>query len=561
VRTLPLDLAVFAGLPAVPDDAVTHGEVFTRRWVVETILDLADWRPDQDLAHLRLIEPACGTGAFLRVISERVSDSLRKFDRALGEAVDSVRAFDLLPANVATSRRMVRQTFTARGWCDREASAVADAWVQQGDYLLSPPCGDDADVVVGNPPYIRLEDLPEPRAKVYRSLWPTMVGRADIYVGFIEAGLKSLRAGGVLAFICADRWMRNQYGRRLRELVAEGFAVETVIGMHDVDAFEHPVSAYPAIVVLRRGPQAEAVVADTTGRFDGGGASELVSWSRAGGTESAGTGWRAARVSSWRRDSRPWPATSPSVAAALADLSERFPALDQPASHVRVGIGVATGADRVYITRDGDLVESDLLLPLALATDTATGTFVWSRHYLVNPWAPDGRLVSLADYPLLRRHVSRHAETLRARHVGRRRPDQWYRTIDKVDRPLLDRPKLLFPDLKATSHPVLESGGHYPHHNLYWLSSEVWNLEVLGGLLLSRVAEAFIDAYGVKMRGGTLRFQAQYLRMIHVPTPESITRLTARALRTAFQRRDPEAATAAALAAYGLASWPRAWKV
>ncbi|MGH4015414.1 MAG: Eco57I restriction-modification methylase domain-containing protein [Pseudonocardiaceae bacterium] len=52
----------------------------------------------------------------------------------------------------------------------------------------------------------------------YRSACPTMGGRADIYVGFYEVGLRSLRPGGRLGFICADRWMRNQYGHRLREL-------------------------------------------------------------------------------------------------------------------------------------------------------------------------------------------------------------------------------------------------------------------------------------------------------------------------------------------------------
>lgn len=82
-----------------------------------------------------------------------------------------------------------------------------------------------------------------------------MRGRADVYVGFIERGLGLLRQGGALAFICADRWMRNQYGANLREAVTSGFAVDAVISMHDVDAFESDVSAYPAIVVVRKGPE------------------------------------------------------------------------------------------------------------------------------------------------------------------------------------------------------------------------------------------------------------------------------------------------------------------
>src|SRR5699024_6290836 len=106
---------------------------------------------------------------------------------------------------------------------------------------------------------------------------------------------------------------------------------------------------------------------------------------------------------------------------------------------------------------------------------------------------------------------------VQGRFVARKYPDKWHRTIDRVYPGLAERPKLLLQEMKAQITPVYEPGGLYPQHNLYYIVSTGWDLEVLGGLLLSRVAEAFIDAYGVKMRGGTLRFQAQYLRKIRVP--------------------------------------------
>ena len=106
--------------------------------------------------------------------------------------------------------------------------------------------------------------------------------------------------------------------------------------------------------------------------------------------------------------------------------------------------------------------------------------------------------------------------------------------------------------MKAKITPVLEPGGYYPHHNLYYIISTSWDLEVLGGLLLSRVAEAFVSAYGVKMRGGTLRFQAQYLRKIAIPNPDQISSTVADRLRAAFRTGDREAATRAAEEAYGL---------
>ena len=53
-----------------------------------------------------------------------------------------------------------------------------------------------ADVVIGNPPYIRYDDLADDLAALYRSTWPTMRGRGDIYVGFIERSLADAQASG-----------------------------------------------------------------------------------------------------------------------------------------------------------------------------------------------------------------------------------------------------------------------------------------------------------------------------------------------------------------------------
>jgi hypothetical protein len=164
--------------------------------------------------------------------------------------------------------------------------------------------------------------------------------------------------------------------------------------------------------------------------------------------------------------------------------------------------------------------------------------------------------VSLDAYPRLRAYFEANASALHKRNVAGRRPQQWYRTIDRVGHSLTDKPKLLIPDIKAEIHPVLDPGGLYPHHNLYWVASERWASEVLGGLLLSGVAQMFIECYAVKMRGGYLRFQAQYLRRIRVPRLDLLPSRTARELERSFAARDVERATAAALDAYGLDELP-----
>ncbi|MER6008878.1 Eco57I restriction-modification methylase domain-containing protein [Nonomuraea angiospora] len=559
METLALDINLVprASLEEIPDEALEHGEVFTRRWIVEMILDLLDYRSDQDLAALRLMEPACGRGAFLEVITQRVSDSCRAHRRNIIEAINAVSAFDLLPRNVMAARTRVEHLLTDEGWPGDEAAKVAESWVRRGDYLLEQEKRPSVDVVVGNPPYIRLEDVPEKRTNLYRTVWPTMVGRADIYIGFFEAGLRSLSEGGRLGFICADRWMRNQYGRELRKLVSAEFALDACVTMHDVDAFEEQVAAYPAVTILRRGEQGPAVVADTKREFNDMAAGELVSWARSDHDEAKRTPtYEAARMPHWFSGDDLWPSGSPARLAALEDLTERFTVLGDKASGVRVGIGIATGADKVFITNDANLVEEERLLPLAMVRDTTSGHLTWGGNFLVNPWDEDGQLVDLSRYPRLAAWFHRNRVALSGRYIAKKAPDKWYKTIDKVEHGLTARPKLLFPDMKLSSHPVLDTGGFYPHHNLYFVTSDSWDLEVLGGLLLSKVAEAFVDAYAVKMRGKTLRFQAQYLRRIPVPNPSNIAAEHKAQLASAFRDRDVESATAAALKVYGLNEWP-----
>jgi hypothetical protein len=540
--------------------------VFTRRWVVEALLDLTGYTADRDLSSLHLLEPSCGSGAFLGQAVERLIASARIHGRDLASLSDAIRAYDLQAEHVAVSRSLCRDLLVAAGETEPSVSALAEGWVQHADFLL--PCNHDllpgtggllrgvddrpADVVIGNRPYIRYDDLPDDLAALYRRAWSTMRGRGDIYVGFIERSLRMLKPGGKVGFICADRWMRNQYGADLRELVASRYAVEHIWTMHDVDAFEATVSAYPAITVLARHAQSSAVVADTTEEF---GASSAAALSAAAQDEMftnfSDIGVKAHRLHHWFNGSELWPTGSPARLALIEYLNDRFGPLHDPATGTKVSIGVATGADSVYVTKDPDVAERDRMLPLAMRRDLMSGTFDWQGNYLLNPWADDGTLVSLDDYPRMAAYLSRHPR-LRERFVAKREPDSWHRTIDKVRADLTARPKLLLQDMKTTIHPVLESGGHYPHHNLYYVISDSWDMEVLGGLLLSRVAQAFIEAYCVRMRGGTLRFQAQYLKRIRIPQPNEIDADIQGALRAAFRSRGAYAATQAAALVYGI---------
>ena len=472
-------VALVDGLPQLAQVGEPKGVVYTRPWVVDLILDLAGYRPEDDLAAHYAVEPSVGNGAFLVPMVRRLMASLSAHGRDIGDAQPALRAYELDRDAAVRATGLVVQELRQHGIGKTQAQDLAQGWVGVGDYLLASPHDRQADLVVGNPPYIRYDDLPAKALAAYRRLYPAMVGRCDIYVGFIEAGLRQLKTGGILAFICADRWMRSAYGAELRRMISAAFGVEAVIEMHDAAAFEDEVAAYPAVIVIRRAGQGQALVASA-----GPGAgtpmagitlADAVS-GLARGQVTEVPGFTATTVGRWFRGTSPWPALEPRKLPLLQGLEERFAPLEDENTGTKIGIGVATGADRVFITTDADLVESDRLLPLAMSADTRQGTLQWSGHYLVDPWARGGGLVDLATYPQLRRYLERHKNELQRRNIAQRIPRDWYRTIDRVHHELSQQPKLYFPDMKLVSNPVVDRGGTYPHHNLYYLTSKGWDL-------------------------------------------------------------------------------------
>ncbi len=541
-------------LPILHSDRISEpvepkGIVYTKRWVVDLLLDLVDYCPEKDLASTLAIEPAAGDGAFLGPMVERLVESCRNHNRTLSECLHSIIAYELNAGSAARSRAITYEILAKLGIDRSLARRLAEAWVQNGDYLFD-GIHQEADFIVGNPPYIRLEDIPEETASVYRNTYPTMKGRADLYIAFFEAALRQLKPGGICGFICADRWMRNQYGAELRQLITSVYSVDIILSMHDADAFHDEVDAYPAITVIRRKKQQATVVASACREAEELEPDRLATMLKTQRLDILPHGVHGAVVETWFKGADPWPCHSPEQLALLRQFEKQFPALEVNA---KVGIGVATGNDRVYLTKDSNIVEPSRLLKLALAKDVTSGTLQWSGHYLINPWNDEG-LVDLNIYPKLKAYYEYHAEALKKRHTAEKNRLGWYKTIDRVNHALTQTPKLYIPDIKNSLEPVLDRGETYPHHNLYFIQSYEWDLEVLGGLLMSRIGQFFVESYGVRMRGGYLRFQAQYLRRIRIPAPQSVSTLQRNELREAFQRRDRAHATYTALGLYGISA-------
>ncbi len=252
----------------------------------------------------------------------------------------------------------------------------------------------------------------------------------------------------------------------------------------------------------------------------------------------------------------PWILDSSDQLAVMRRLEAVFPLLEE--TGCKFGIGVATGADKSFIGPMDELdVEEDRKLPLVMTKDIQDGTVKWRGLGVINPFADGSGLVNLKNYPRLKRYLEARKEQIAGRHCAQKIPANWYRTIDRVTPAIAKKHKLLIPDIKGQAHIVYEDGKLYPHHNLYYVISEHWDLKALQAVLLSSVTKLFIATYSTKMHGGFLRFQAQYLRRLRLPQWKDVPNKVRTALIKAADKRDLAACNAATFALYGLSTEER----
>jgi len=526
-----------------------RGAVFTRREVADFIFDLVEYTPDRDLAELKLLEPSFGAGDFLLPAIERLMDSWSIYggERSVLELAPCIRAVELHRSTFLTTRAKVVDLLGERGVQLNDSEQLANDWLVHGDFLLA-PLDEPFDVIVGNPPYVRQEMIPAALMAAYRARYQTIYDRADLYVPFIERALLAIREGGRLGYICADRWMKNRYGAPLRSLISNGFHLQAYVDMVDTPAFHTEVSAYPAIFVIARGSGQMTRVASRPS-LDPSNLKKLAAAMVGSQNDPSGIGELHGVVNG----SQAWVLSADEQLPVLRRLEATFPLIEE--AGCRVGIGVATGADQAFIGNYEQLdVEPDRKLPLVMTKDIQSGSVQWRGLGVINPFAEDGKLVALERYPRLQRYLEDRRDEISGRHVAQKAKANWYRTIDRIYPELVGKPKLLIPDIKGSAHIVFEEGRLYPHHNLYYITSECWDLHALQAVLMSSVTRLFISSYSTTMRGGYLRFQAQYLRKLRVPDWKDVDPGIQSELTLAGSSRDLEACERAVAKLYNLSS-------
>ncbi|MEX2226021.1 MAG: N-6 DNA methylase [Dehalococcoidia bacterium] len=117
------------------------------------------------------------------------------------------------------------------------------------------------DFVIGNPPYVRVQNLPSELKEYWEDKYQWVDGNFDLYMPFIERALTDwLKEEGKLGFICSNRFLVTNYAERLRTAVPAVAAVDLIVDLRDAQIFKGATN-YPAIFVMTRGKIRERFIA------------------------------------------------------------------------------------------------------------------------------------------------------------------------------------------------------------------------------------------------------------------------------------------------------------
>ncbi len=214
------------------------------------------------LMNLKIIDPACGSGAFLieafnfleceyrltfNLINKSAKNLLQieEFDLIILE--NNLFGVDINHEAVEISKLSL---WLKTGKRERKLTNLNNNLICANSLLNMPFELNHFDVVVGNPPYVRQESIKEFKAELEK-VYSVYSGTADLYVYFYELAFKLLKDDRIFGFICSNKFFRAKYGEKLREFILKNLSIETIVDFNGVKVFES-ATVDSAITILKK---------------------------------------------------------------------------------------------------------------------------------------------------------------------------------------------------------------------------------------------------------------------------------------------------------------------
>lgn len=538
----------------------------------ERVVELIFWRAWlAELITLKVCDPACGSGAFLVAAFDVLLAEYNNVNEQIAAITGSMEVFnadkEILNSNLfgvdlnAESIEITKLSLWLKTAKHGKPLESLEANLRVGNSLVS--SADDGldgrsfdvkafdwnaafpsvvaqggfDVIVGNPPYVRMERLKAIKPYLEKR-FAVASDRADLYCYFFELGIRLLRdvdgsgnAGGRLGFISSSTFFKTGSGENLRAYLLAHAQIETVVDFGDLQVFEG-VTTYPAIITARR---ASTPSPDAALRF----------WNvKTAVPKKFSEAFAAAALDmpQGRLSAQGWQFEGDALSSLRQKLLGGHPTLKEvygaPLYGIKTGLNEAFVLNRAE--RDAlvaqDPRSADLLKPFLEGKDLKKWRVESQDLWLI--YIPKNR-VQIDDYPAVKAHLLSFKTALEKRATKQ----EWFelQQAQEAYASKMQASKLVYTRFMDAPIFWLDDRGNYFLNNALNFLADVGAFEL--GLLNSRVLWFAIKEMASVMSGGFVQVHGHVLEKCPIPAAsevdkERISKLAQAAQTAAESRRD-----------------------
>jgi hypothetical protein len=387
------------------------------------------------------------------------------------------------------------------------------------DIFAEPPACGGFDCVVGNPPYVRIQNLDDALVRYLEQHFETAAGKFDLYIPFLERGTALLRQNGILGMIVPNKFLTAEYGAAFRRFAARNRLLRQVVDFESEQIFPG-ASTYCCLLFLSREPGA------------------CVTVSR--GSVERPIARETAVVSSTRFGEAPWN-VKPSTAIT------RTQGVPLKASCRAIFQGLITGADRLLIgKREGERIrlgtdcvdfDPEIFRPVLKGSDVRRFALHFSKHYVLYPYRlADGKTALIPEDELAARHPSAYRYLLKHRRELKKRGSPsmaypaWYAHWCPRNCERFAAPKIVTQVLASRASFAIDRHGTYTfvgggNAGVYGLIprfTDEGRLWLLLAILNSRIFDAQVQEKSSRFRGGYFSYARRFVENALIPPIEEL---------------------------------------
>lgn len=359
-------------------------------------------------------------------------------------------------------------------------------------------------VVIGNPPYVRQEELGEFKP-YFEANYDSYKGTADLLVYFFEKGIRLLQNRGYFGFIASNKFMRSDYGINLRKFLLKNCSIEQIIDFGELPVFQD-ASTFPCIFIFRKGQ------AQKNHEFLYCAVKNLSFGNLASYVEKNGK-----MVEQSSLGEAAWTITASDSHSIIEKMNNQgIPLKEYTEQPLR---GILTGFNEAFVIDEKtklELISADpksknIIHPTLRGKDIAPYGIVDPKLWIIV--SKDGIDVP-KEYPAIYKHLSKYQSELQ------KREDQgkfWYNLRPCTYYEEFDKPKIIYGDISLRNRFTIDAKGYYPIKTCFIITNPN---KYLLALLNSRLFEFYMrqqfPTLGDPEKGGRILHGTTYMNKLPI---------------------------------------------